>query len=149
MTLLNEFTQFKNKVTETAKSAMQKSNEIFEVTKINMSIGDAQVEIDKILKDIGQILYDSYQNGESVSDEVADKCVQVDEVVEKIKEMKVRLMELKNVIICSNCENENQPDDLFCSKCGEKIGTEKSAEEENVEEESMEQESVTEESVEE
>lgn len=118
MTLFNEI---KNKVTQTAKSAMQKSNEIFEITKINMSIGDAQLQMDKLFRDVGKIIYDAYREGDQFSDEITKKCSQVDNLVEQIKEMKERVAQLKKVKICPNCESENQPDAVFCSKCGRKI----------------------------
>ncbi len=117
------FDDLKSKVTEMSKSAMQKSNEIVEVTKINLAIGDAQSEIDKVLKDVGEIIYGAYQEGANFGEEIESKCIKVDEIIENINGMKEKLAELKKVKICPNCEGENEPNATFCSKCGNKMDT--------------------------
>ncbi len=123
------FDDLKSKVTEMSKSAMQKSNEIVEVTKINLAIGDAQSEIDKILKDMGKIIYDAYLEGENFGEEIESKCTKISEIIDNINDMKEKLAELKRVKICPNCEGENEPNATFCSKCGNKMDIEVESEE--------------------
>ena len=118
------FYDIKNKVAETAKSAIKKSNEIVEITKLNFTIGDLQGQIDKMLKDIGKMIYDAYTEGDVFSEEITAKCEEIDKKSEEIAELKKKLQELKNIKICPNCNKENEADASFCSKCGNQIATE-------------------------
>ncbi|MBZ4644849.1 MAG: hypothetical protein PWR27_279 [Petroclostridium sp.] len=126
MTILNEI---RNKMTETAKSAIKKSNEIVEVTKLSISIGDAQSRIDKLLKDIGKIMYDAYKSGEIFSEEISTICLEIDEIADEINSMRQKIAQLKNVKVCPVCEKENESDASFCSRCGHKISEEAAGEE--------------------
>ena len=119
MEILNELRQ---KVTETAQSAWKKSNEIVEVTKINIAISDAQTHMDKMFKDIGKIVYDAYKEGDAISGVIGEKCQQIDEKAVEIYEMKLKISQIKNVKVCPECEKENEAEATFCSKCGRKIG---------------------------
>ncbi|MGE4282716.1 MAG: zinc-ribbon domain-containing protein [Clostridia bacterium] len=124
-----EIYEIKNKVTETAKNVMKKSNEIIEVTKLNMSIGDAQTRIDSLLKEIGQIIYDAYQDGDIFADELMDKCKQAEEEFEKVREIKEKVAQFKKVKLCPRCDKENNIDAAYCSKCGFRIEDEELDEE--------------------
>ncbi|MDK2798456.1 MAG: hypothetical protein PWP27_36 [Clostridiales bacterium] len=121
MSIINEM---KNKVTHTAKSAIQKSNEIVEVTKLNIAMGDAQSRIDGKLKDIGKVIYDIYKSGEILSEEITAKCLEIDEIVQEIDKMKEKLALLRKIKICPNCGKENETDAFFCSKCGSRMDEE-------------------------
>mgnify|MGYP000866026934 CR=1 FL=1 len=124
------FNELKSKVTETAKSALKKSNEIVEITKLNFSIGEMQSQMDRLLKDIGKIIYDAYKEGDVFSEQITMKCVEIDEKAEEIAELKSKLQQLKNIKICPNCQKENDVDASYCSRCGYQIETEKEEDEE-------------------
>ena len=108
----------KNKVAETAKNAIKKSNELVEVAKINIAIGEAQSNIDNLLKDIGKVIYDAYKEGEYFVEEISSKCMEIDEIADSIDDLRNKLSQLKNIKICSQCEKENERDAYFCSRCG-------------------------------
>lgn len=124
------FSEIKSKVTETAKSAIKKSNEIVEITKLNIAIGDAQNDINKVLKDIGKIIYDAYKDGDLFNEEIADKCTKIDSKAEEISEMRQKLSELKKVQVCPECGKENEYDAFYCSYCGHKMAKEQTVENE-------------------
>ncbi|WHH59108.1 zinc ribbon domain-containing protein [Petroclostridium sp. X23] len=116
-----KFYQIKSKVTETAKSAIKKSNEIVEVTKLNISIGDAQTRIDVLMKEVGQIIYDAYKDGDVFSDELTNRCEEIEQTIEKVSQIKEKIAEIKKMKLCPRCEKENEIDAAYCSKCGFRI----------------------------
>ncbi len=115
------FDELKSKVTETAKTAMQKSNEFVEVTKLSISVSDANTRVDRLLRDIGKMIYIQHLDGESLDNDITKKCNEADLIYEQIKELKEKIAELKKIKVCPHCDNENQTDALFCSKCGKQI----------------------------
>ncbi len=117
MSMLESFTR---KVTDTAKAAAKKSSELVEVTKLNMSISSEEDKIEKLYLEIGKTIYESYAKGETTSDLFVEKCKQIDSYNSNIKEMRRKILELKNEKICPECREELDISALYCSKCGAK-----------------------------
>ncbi|NLY44046.1 MAG: hypothetical protein GX066_08795 [Clostridiaceae bacterium] len=118
MTMIDDI---KNKVAETAKNAIKKSNEIVEIAKINLAIGDSQSRINSLLRDVGKIIYDAYKAGDYFAEEISSKCLEIDEIVDNVNNLRKKLCQLKNIKICPQCEKENERDACFCSRCGYRI----------------------------
>lgn len=112
------FDELRNVVTETAKTAVKKSNEIVEITKLNISISDEQSKMKSILGDIGQLVYDMYKSGMQLSENIEIKCSEIDDATERIKIMKEKLSQLKKQKICPNCKKDNEIESIYCSRCG-------------------------------
>lgn len=117
MSVLNNFTK---KFSETAKAAAKKSGDIVEVTKMSMSINSEESKIEEAFEEVGRALYDAYQKGSEVPEEVKEICQKIDEYEENIKELKAKILELKNVKSCPGCGTELPIETAFCPKCGAK-----------------------------
>ncbi|MDP4181763.1 MAG: zinc ribbon domain-containing protein [Bacillota bacterium] len=117
---MSMFENFTKKVTDTAKAAARKSSDLVEVTKLNMSIGTEEDKIEKLYLEIGKTIYESYAKDENIDDLFVEKCKQIDSYNNNIKEMRKKILELKNEKICPNCREELEIDVLYCSKCGAK-----------------------------
>jgi len=117
MSVFNELTQ---KVSNTAKAAAKKSNDIVEITKLNMSISAEEDKIKKLYTEIGKALYEAYKKGEVLPDAFRESCEKIKTYDENIKHMKQKVLELKNLKACPNCGAELEADVLYCSKCGTK-----------------------------
>jgi len=111
----------KNKIYETAKTAAKKSNEIVETTKIKFAISDAEAKIAQTMKEMGEMIYDAYKNGEEPEDEYLEKCSAIDDVFENINDLKERLCEVKDIKVCSECNKETDNEAAYCSACGKKF----------------------------
>ncbi len=118
---MSMFEEIKSKLSETAKTAVQKSNEFVEITKLSMSLSDVNSKADKTLRDIGKIIYVSYLEGESFDEGITAKCAETDDFYEQASIIKEKIAKLKKVKVCPHCEMENQPDAIFCNKCGKQI----------------------------
>jgi len=108
------------KVTETAKVAATKANDIVEVTKLNLSIAAEEDKIKKIYAEVGKAVYDAYAAGKETADFLKDYCKRIEDIEKNIKEMKDKILEMKNLKICPGCGAELEGDVNYCPKCGTK-----------------------------
>ncbi|HHW48018.1 MAG TPA: zinc-ribbon domain-containing protein [Clostridiaceae bacterium] len=125
--------KFSRKITETAKAAAKKSGDLVEVTKLNMSISAEEDKIKKTFAEIGKLVYERYNKGESVPEGIEGFCEKIKGYEENIKEMKEKIYTLKNIKICPSCNAELEINANFCSKCGMKQEKEKTEEEQEEE----------------
>jgi hypothetical protein len=108
------------RVTDTARAAAKISGSVVEVTRLNLSINAEEEKIKKLYTEIGKQLYEEYTEGKPVSGELLRKCVTIDEIIASIIEMKEKILELKNVKACPNCETVLDIEMEYCHKCGRK-----------------------------
>jgi len=111
----------KKMVTDTAQTAVKKSGEIFETTKIKYSIFDLKNDIDIIYKEIGELIYTKFETDVDVFNEVNEKCELIKEKKVKIEQLKKEMSEIKNSISCEECSNACSNNMDYCPKCGAKL----------------------------
>ena len=117
MSILENFTK---KVSETTKAAVKKSGELVEETKLNLSIRTEESKIEKVYTEIGRIVYESFSKGEEVDEAFKENCEKIKAYEESIKEMKDKILDIKNIKMCQACNAELEADVVFCPKCGAK-----------------------------
>lgn len=109
------FSDIKNSV----GSAVKKSGELLEITKMKVAIGDTKNEINVKLTELGRKAYEAQKNG-SISD--ADGLVyEIDELYEILKSQEAKLASLKKQKVCAACGTLCEIEAAYCSKCGEKF----------------------------
>lgn len=113
--------ELREKISNTAKKAVDRSNEFIEVTKLNVSIADAQAKRNKVLQEIGKIVYDSYKTGSEIDDVITKKCHEIDEIDEQVVELKEKVASTKKTKKCEYCGVRNDIDAAYCNKCGEEL----------------------------
>lgn len=114
------FENIGKKVSEAAQAAAKKSSELVEVTKLNSSINLEEDKIGKIHEQIGKIMYDKFTAGEEIFPEVNELCAEIRVRGETVNELKLKILEVKNLRICDQCGTELERNIAFCSKCGAK-----------------------------
>ena len=115
-------TTVKEKAEVIAVSTVKASNAVVETVKSNFAIAEKEQAANKILKELGELMYDAYKNGEEPDAEtVAEKCVQLDESYKIIEELKAKIREVKNIKICADCGRNIKADHKFCPNCGAEI----------------------------
>jgi hypothetical protein len=117
---MSVFENLSRKVTDTAKAAAKKSSEVVEVTKLNMSIGTEEDKIKKVYTEIGKSVYEVFTKGEEVNEAFKVQCELISSYEENIKEMRLKILDLKELKVCPTCGVKMEADILFCSKCGAK-----------------------------
>lgn len=109
-----------DKVSKAAQAAAKKSNELLEITKINMSISGEEEKIQKIYKQIGELVFDDFKNNTDRGEDIVALCQEVVSHQQAISDLKEKLMSVKNMKICSGCGAELERAVTFCPKCGTK-----------------------------
>jgi len=113
------FDDLKNKVSSTAKNVAQKSGELVEITKLNLSISSEQDKINKVYAEIGALVYKSFKEGQET--EFVQQCEAIKASEAVIAETKAKILELKNSKTCAQCGAEVTKEVSFCPKCGASI----------------------------
>lgn len=109
-----------DKVTKTAKAAAKKSGNLVEITKLCVNVSLEEEKIAKAYEEIGKILYKRYLSNEEVLDDAKEQCEKIKLLNQNIKDMKDKILELKNVKLCSQCNEEIEFEFAYCAKCGAK-----------------------------
>lgn len=105
-----------NKVTQ---SAISKSKEMAEVTRLNMEISAQTQKVKELYAQAGERVL---EGGLAADDSViASLASQLAELRQGIQANQDKLNDVKNVNICPNCGAEVARTSKFCDKCGTEI----------------------------
>jgi len=115
------FENIGKKVGEAAQAAAKKSSELVEVTKLNMSINSEEDKIQKLYIKIGKKLYEDYVLNSELYPEFKEDCDAIIVHEQTIQGLKEKILETKNVKICTGCGAESERSIMFCPKCGNKF----------------------------
>jgi ribosomal protein L40E len=118
--IMSVFDNLTRRVSDTAKAAAKKSSELVEVTKLNMNIGSEEDKIEKLYGKIGKMIYERYGAEEEVDDELRELCDKISAHMAGIGDMREKILELKKVKKCPNCNAEIEIAMAFCPRCGTK-----------------------------
>ena len=104
-----------------AKTAGRKTEDLVELTKVHIQIGDLRREIAALYEGLGRLVYDARHTDESV-DELIDACVEeLEEQQAALARLEERVMQTKNVVRCEACGTFNAQGAAFCNRCGKKL----------------------------
>ncbi len=112
---------FTRTFSKAAGKVAKKSGEVFEVSKLTLSIAAANNEIDEEYEKIGKLIYEAYKNDSMQSEDVTVHCALIDSKLAEIEELRGKLNVVKSQRICPNCNAEISKESTFCAKCGEKL----------------------------
>ena len=87
----------KDSAVQVTKTVIEKTNNIVNQTKLKFSISETKSKIKDIYTEIGKSVYENYKSTGEV----------IDDMEENVK--------------CPKCGAYNHSDDVYCSKCGERI----------------------------
>lgn len=118
MSLLDDI---REKATNAAKSAYNATNEFIEVSKINLAISAENDKIKTVMLEIGKVVYDTYSDGRPLEAALSVKCDEISASEKNIDELKLKILDIKNLKKCSGCAAEIDRNDYYCSKCGSRV----------------------------
>lgn len=118
------FDELKDKASDAAVVAGKAVSEVYEATKIKMAIAEKKGTLKALYREVGEMIYKSYKDGNSEDDALEDKIAEIDAVHEEIEALKAQQMKIKKVRTCSGCGGEIPIECNFCPKCGKETAEE-------------------------
>lgn len=106
---------------DSARAAGRRAGQMVDVAKLNVQLFDLNGEYNDILRQLGQVMYDTH--GGQVPDGMAVTrlLAQADEKSARIAELKGRISDLKQTQACPGCGEPCGRNDKFCRACGAKL----------------------------
>lgn len=101
-------------LSDTAKTIVKKSNDLYESAKNKYNEYDLQNNIDNLYKDLGKLVYTGYKEDVDVSETIQGVCSEIDAYMDK-------LSFVSNKNECPACSSICKPDAAYCHNCGEKL----------------------------
>ena len=120
--IMQSFIDDAKKVIDTGAAKVAKTaGELYERSKIALAISGVQNDIDKLYREIGEMIYLGHCDNNLSLDSVGDKCGEIDAKKQQLEELKAQRATAKDAKICSNCGAEVTASSTFCAKCGERF----------------------------
>lgn len=94
------------------------AGQIYETQKIRSKVSSEEHMIDKLKADIGNYIYEKYQNGEEVEDALRGFCEEIKQHLEIIEGYRDSAAELKGQKICRSCGHSVDRSVSYCPYCG-------------------------------
>lgn len=112
------FDELGETITRTAKELGERAEVLYESQKIRNKLSGEDRIIDKIMADLGNLIYKRYSNGEAMDEELSALCEEIDQHMQKISEYKEAMANLKGQKICPGCQKAVDKEVAFCPFCG-------------------------------
>ena len=106
---------------DTARVAGRKAGQIVDVAKLNVQLFDLNGELNDVLRQLGQVMYDAHRGQAGGDESIPDLLARADELNEKIGGMKDQVSALRQSRTCGNCGAVCGREDKFCRSCGQPL----------------------------
>ncbi len=116
------FNNLGSKIGKTAKTVTKKSEELVEITKLNLTIGNEEDKMKKLLLEIGSEFYSRFIEGETYDDYLNGRFAQVKDIENHILELREKTKKLKGQKTCDSCQEDIKEDVKYCPHCGKSLG---------------------------
>ena len=104
-----------------ARAAGKKAGQMVDVAKLNVQLFDLNGEYNDLLRQLGQVMYDTHRGEAPENDVVTKLLAQADEKAARIAELKNRIADLKQAASCPACGEPCGRGDQFCRACGKPL----------------------------
>lgn len=103
---------------DTARIAGKKAGQMVDVAKLNVQLFDLNGEFNDILRQLGQVLYNTHLGQPLEGDPVTELLSKADEAAARVTEIKARIADLRQAKNCPACGASCCKEDKFCRCCG-------------------------------
>ena len=105
-------------LSKTAQGIGKKVNIMYETQKLTSMIAGEQKAIEKARGSLGKLVFEKFQAGEHLGEDLKALCQEIIEHMEKIEELKTLSADKKGQKICPKCKKSVDKAAAFCPYCG-------------------------------
>lgn len=113
---------WKENMSRFAQSAVMKSKEMAEVTRLNVEISNTEQKMCELYRQLGEYLVQHPELLPTADETVQGLHTSLLELQEKLETVKQTLLDVKNTNICPSCGAEVSRSSKFCDRCGTAMG---------------------------
>lgn len=118
MPIKDSLTKIGKYIEDGVSNVAYKSENLIEVSKVNIAISSEEKMIDEIYIKIGKKIYKDFKEDKISDKGLKDKCEEIAELEKDINSLKKKLLKLKDKKSCKKCGAEMERNASFCPKCG-------------------------------
>lgn len=118
MPLKNNLSKIGKLLEDGISNVAYKSENLVEVSKLNMAIASEEKMVDDIYSKIGRKIYKDYKEKKINDKSLIDKCEEIEAIEKDINILKKKLLKLKDKKACKKCGAEMDRGASYCPKCG-------------------------------
>ena len=106
---------------DTARVAGRRAGQMVDVAKLNVQLFDLNGEFNDILRQLGQVLYDTHLGRGGAGEQVTTLLEKADAAAARVAEVKARIADLRQAQACPACGAPCGREDQFCRRCGARL----------------------------
>ena len=106
---------------DSARAAGKRAGQMVDVAKLNVQLFDLNGEYNDVLRQLGQVMFDTHRGQAPEGAQVTALLNQADQIALRITELKGRVADLKQAQTCPSCGEPCGKSDRFCRSCGGKL----------------------------
>ena len=114
------FEDLGKKIGETTETVTSKAGEMMEIQRLRGQIRTLERGNEADMQEIGRFLYEKYQAGEVMDEQVQMLCEKIDNRTESIERHQAKIEEIKGTSTCAECGKQVAKEMAYCPYCGAK-----------------------------
>ena len=114
------FEDLGKKIGETTETVTSKAGEMMEIQRLRGQIRTLERGNEADMQEIGRFLYEKYQAGEVMDEQVQMLCEKIDNRTESIERHQAKIEEIKGTSTCAECGKQVEKEMAYCPYCGAK-----------------------------
>ena len=107
-----------NTLTRKAKGLSSRAENLYEIQKIRNKLSAQERMIEKLMMDIGKMIYTRYEHGEAVDGEVGAICEEISQHMLEADHFRDAIAASKGEKFCPACHKAVMREASFCPYCG-------------------------------
>ena len=111
-------TKLKESIENSANSAVKKTGQFIEISKLNLEISGEEKGIEEIYVNIGKKIYKQYEKNKPVDSNLIKYCKEIKEAKNRITTIKKKILKIQDKKICPLCGKEVEHNATYCEYCG-------------------------------
>ena len=112
------FDELSDMIVKTAKEFGDRAEQIYDTQKIRSRIASEERVIERMMTDMGKIVYKRHGKGEAMDNEISILCQEIDQHIRRLKELKDEAAGIRGQKICTSCGKSIDKGVSFCPYCG-------------------------------